>query len=339
MSDWLSEGDFAAIPAIEETPCSGRAPPQVSVLMLAYGHAPFIAEAIESVLNQRCEESFELLIGEDASGDGTLDICRDYAARHPGVVRLVTSAKNVGMHRNFARLWYRARGPFIAFCEGDDYWTDPEKLDRQLVWFAEHPDGALCGSDCERLVGDGAGAWKSAGLAMPSVRKEGYTLADLLRHYTFHFSTVMVRKDRMRFPRWLWDVYCVDRPLYLLAAQQGAVGHVGGVTSRYREHRGGAWSQRPPLERAAASQALFRRFEQHLGHAYRDVVRDALAAILWSYMASALEAGDLAAARRLFWQVLGRGLPRSVRRRPLSVPTVFCRAHLPRLYRALRATV
>ena len=242
------------------------------------------------------------------------------------------------MHRNFARLWYLSLARIVAFCEGDDYWTDSGKLQRQLDWFTARPEGALCGSDCERLVRNESGAWQANGLAMQAAAKDNYTLEDLICRYTFHFSTVMVRKERVRFPRWFWDCYCVDRPLYLLAAENGEVGHIGGVTSCYREHEGGAWSHKPALHKAASSRALFSQLEQYLAPEYRETIRNALAGILWSYMSEAIDSGDVPAARRLFWQVLIHGLPRRVRQRPAILPTVFARTHLPGLYRILRPT-
>lgn len=100
--------------------------------MTTYNHAPYIARAIESVLAQRTSFAVELLLGEDCSSDSTPDICRSYAARYPDRIRLVTSEHNVGMRANYRRTIEACRGRYVAICDGDDWWCDPEKLDRLL---------------------------------------------------------------------------------------------------------------------------------------------------------------------------------------------------------------
>ena len=106
--------------------------PLVTVHMLAYNHAEYLAQAIESVVLQQCDFPFELIIGEDASQDATLTIALAYQRRYPHIIRVIHSRSNVGMNANGGRIFQRARGEFIAFCEGDDYWCSPHKLARQI---------------------------------------------------------------------------------------------------------------------------------------------------------------------------------------------------------------
>lgn len=106
--------------------------PRVSVLMITYNHAEYLAEAIESVMAQRCEFEFELIIGEDASGDTTRDVALMYQRRYPERIRVVLSEQNVGMNANSERIFRRARGEYVAYCEGDDFWCDPRKLAKQV---------------------------------------------------------------------------------------------------------------------------------------------------------------------------------------------------------------
>lgn len=108
------------------------AEPLVSVLMITYKHAAFIGQAIEGVVAQQCDFPFELIIGEDASQDATLAIALDYQRRFPHIVRVIHARANVGMNANGSRIFARARGEFVAFCEGDDYWCSPHKLARQV---------------------------------------------------------------------------------------------------------------------------------------------------------------------------------------------------------------
>src|SRR5206468_8720384 len=104
----------------------------------------FVGKAIESVLTQDLDAGVELVIGEDCSVDSTRSIVERYAARFPGVVRLVTSSENVGVMKNFVRTIEACRGDYIAFLEADDYWTSEDKLRLQTAFLDEHPDCALC---------------------------------------------------------------------------------------------------------------------------------------------------------------------------------------------------
>ena len=124
--------------------------PLVSVLMITYNHAPYLAQAIESVVSQDCEFPIELLIGEDASSDETRSIALEFQRRYPETIRVIHSSANVGMIANSRRLFARARGEFIAYCEGDDYWCSKRKLSLQVQLLRENPNAAVVHSDWVR---------------------------------------------------------------------------------------------------------------------------------------------------------------------------------------------
>ena len=121
--------------------------PLVSVKMITYNHAPYIAQAIEGVLQQKTNFPFELVIGEDCSTDGTREIVLEYQKKYPDIIRVITSDKNVGMNRNSYRTMKACRGKYIAFCEGDDYWHHPDKLQKQVDYMESHPECGLVCSD------------------------------------------------------------------------------------------------------------------------------------------------------------------------------------------------
>ena len=121
--------------------------PLVSVKMITYNHAPFIVQAIEGVLQQETTFSFELVIGEDCSTDGTRDIVTTYQRKYPNIIHLVLSDKNVGMIKNGERTRRACRGKFIAYCEGDDFWHRSDKLQLQVEYLNQHPNCGLVCSD------------------------------------------------------------------------------------------------------------------------------------------------------------------------------------------------
>lgn len=134
--------------------------PVVSVLMLAYNHGPYIADAIESVMAQASPYPFELLIGEDLSSDDTRTVAADYQARHPDRIRLFASQSNLGMHANHQNLINAARGDLLAWCEADDYWITTDKLARQVALMHDHPKVGLVHSDFTHIRHIG-GRWRA----------------------------------------------------------------------------------------------------------------------------------------------------------------------------------
>jgi len=117
--------------------------PLVSVKMVTYNHAPYIARAIEGVLQQKVSFPIELVIGEDCSTDGTREIVFEYQKKYPDIIRVFTSDHNVGASQNYKRIRKPCRGRYIAFCEGDDYWHHPLKLQKQVDYLERHPECGL----------------------------------------------------------------------------------------------------------------------------------------------------------------------------------------------------
>jgi glycosyltransferase involved in cell wall biosynthesis len=121
--------------------------PLVSVSMITYNHAPFIAQAIDGVLQQKVNFPIELVIGEDCSPDDTRKIVFEYQKKFPDIIRVITSDKNVGMKQNGLRLMKACQGKYIAFCEGDDFWQSPHKLQKQVEYLDSHPECGLVFTD------------------------------------------------------------------------------------------------------------------------------------------------------------------------------------------------
>jgi glycosyltransferase involved in cell wall biosynthesis len=258
--------------------------PRISVLMLTRNHGPFIGQAIASVQAQTLWPQLELLIGDDDSCDGTTEIARVAAAQHPQRVRVWTSPHGaLGFHRNFARLLTAARAPYVAFLEGDDWWCDPEKLALQLAMLTASPELAFCG--CRTRL------WPAPGEIgpPPGTRRLGFD--DLVRGYSFHTSSVLMRRSAVALPPWIFNQYCLDRPLYLLAACHGDAGVLDRVTSVYRQHSGGVWSSLTPLQQARRSAALFAAMAQAFGPERAPLFDQALGPILSSYLERALGQG------------------------------------------------
>lgn len=115
----------------------------ISVIVITYNQERTIGRTLDSILNQRCHLPLEIIIGEDASIDGTRKICETYAERFPKVVKLMEKAPNKGIVDNYFDCLLTCKGKFIADCAGDDYWTDPEKLEKEVYILEREPDVTL----------------------------------------------------------------------------------------------------------------------------------------------------------------------------------------------------
>lgn len=136
------QGDESAAIPCSEVSDSARLckEPLVSVIMITYNHEPYIRDAIEGVVSQRTDFLYELIIGEDFSTDKTRDIVLEYQKKYPEIIRVLGSDSNVGMLNNGRRTSDACRGAYIAYCEGDDYWTDENKLQEQIQAMRRHPE-------------------------------------------------------------------------------------------------------------------------------------------------------------------------------------------------------
>ena len=125
--------------------------PLVSILTLAYNHAKYIGQTIEGVAVQKISFPIELIIGEDCSPDDTMDVALSYQKKYPELIRIITADVNVGARKNSYRLETSARGKYIAYCEGDDYWHDPQKLQMQVDFLENNPDYGMVFTNADSL--------------------------------------------------------------------------------------------------------------------------------------------------------------------------------------------
>jgi len=199
------------------------AKPLVSVCMTAYNHAPYIGRAIESVLAQRTSFGVELVIGEDCSTDNTLATCREYAAKYPDRIRLVTAEHNVGMRENYRRTALAGQGKYIAYCDGDDFWCDEEKLQRQVETLEADAEAGMCYTRSERRVEHSDKRWVYPKGAMFTA------FDDMLFNNTAENCTAVARRSLIEqyyaevkpeeHPEWLTD----DAPMWIWFAAQSRI--------------------------------------------------------------------------------------------------------------------
>jgi glycosyltransferase involved in cell wall biosynthesis len=270
--------------------------PLVSVLMLTRNHGPYIPKAIASVQAQSLK-AWELLIGEDGSTDTTAIIAHAAAAGDHRIRVFNSSCVALGFHRNFERLLEAAQARYVAFLEGDDWWCEPRKLELQVALLEQDTTLSFCGGRTRVLDQRQALSQTPTREIGPPAGRHRLDFEQLIDGYSFHFSSVLMRRKAVELPGWIFHQYCLDRPLYLLAACHGEAGVVDACLSVYRLHQGGVWASLSPLQQSRRSRALFAVFCCQFPRRYRRRFRLSLSHILWSYLAEAIR-------QRLRWQTL-----------------------------------
>lgn len=217
--------------------------PLVSVCIPTYQHASYIAQCLESILSQETSFSIEILVGEDQSTDGTREICMAYAEKYPGKIRLFLNNREDVIfidgrpsgRANFLNLYTEARGKFIAICEGDDYWTDKTKLERQVSILQQTPECSLVFHNA-LIIGNSA-----HGVNFTSDLAEGlYDIKSvILKPWFVPSQSMLFRKEYLVLGEWAKHIYNCDYAMQLMLASKFPFYYVDSVMSVYRMHEGG----------------------------------------------------------------------------------------------------
>jgi len=214
----------------------GEPSPMVSVAMITYNHEKFIAQAVDSVLMQETVFGVELVIGEDCSADSTRAIVEGYERRFPDRIRLFVSEKNVGAQRNAARVFAACRGKYVACLEGDDYWTDPHKLQRQVDFLEANPDFVMCCHDVEMTFEGEVDRNNPYCRDFPQI-----STFDVI--WTKHFiptPSLVYRNHTIEpLPEWYFRTHAGDRALEMMLAHHGKCFYMPEKMAVRHRHPGG----------------------------------------------------------------------------------------------------
>ena len=223
--------------------------PKVSVCMITYNHVKFIAQAIDSVLMQQVDFDYELVIGEDFSTDDTRAIVARYQRRYPDKIRAFFREENLGMQKNGMLTLAACHGQYMALLEGDDYWTDPHKLQKQVDFLEAHPECSMVFTAAMTSHGDVLKEWDQ-----PPVISKIYSLDDILGRNFICTPTVMYRNFiKGNFPDWFRQLKMGDWPLHILHAMHGDIGYLHEPTAVYRVHGTGVWGSLSAVKRLEIS--------------------------------------------------------------------------------------
>ena len=210
--------------------------PKVSVVVISYNQEKFIKQALDGFVKQKTNFDFEVIIGDDGSTDKTQAIIKRYADSHPETIKPILRQNNIGALPNFVDVLGRTKGKYLAICEGDDYWTDPKKLQLQADFLDSHSDYALCFHPV-RVVFENN---EQPSYIFPGKRDQlKFSIEELLANNFIQTNSVMYRRQPdLTVPA---NIIPDDWYLHVYHAQSGKIGFINKVMSTYRRHKDGMW--------------------------------------------------------------------------------------------------
>lgn len=262
--------------------------PLVTVCIFAFNHEKYIAQAIESVLSQKMNFEFEVIVGEDGSTDMTIEILHRFQSLNSSKLRILEQDQSKKIYLNgyptgrwnFINTLSCARGKYISLLDGDDYWIDPLKLQKQVDFLEANPDFAICFHNV--LIENKSGEKGLCNLIPDNIEKT-LSIVDLAKFNFIHTPSVVFRNGLIKdFPEWFLKSPVGDYPLHMLNARQGLIKYFPEAMAVYRMHGGGAWGTKSRIFQLVN----FSKVVEYLIHEFRDnnSVRENLVLQKFSYI-------------------------------------------------------
>lgn len=220
---------------------------KLSIICLSYNHSKYIRDTLDSFVMQKTNFPFEVLVHDDASTDGTAKIIQEYAQKYPDIIKPIFEKENCwqrGINFSKEKIWPLVKGEYVALCEGDDYWTDENKLQKQVDFLEAHPECSICFHPV-KVKWDDSREDDSVYPNAKMLKKAGaLDFESLLKRNFIQTNSVVYRW------RFLHDSYDLmpegilpgDWFLHLLHAQIGKIGFMPDIMAVYRRNAGGVWT-------------------------------------------------------------------------------------------------
>lgn len=248
--------------------------PLVAIYMITYNHEEYIAQAVESVLMQKTDFYFHLFIGDDCSTDSTTRICNKLQKTYPENITLYTNKKNLGATKNALNIFnacFNSKAKYIAMLEGDDYWTDSLKLQKQVDFLEAHPEYAICFHRANVLRDDST---SSLHQIPDSANENVYEYKDLLKNGNFITTASVVYRNPkgFSFPNWFTKTPFGDMALYHLLSKNKKIVCLDEVMSVYRIHSEGIYSKLSQIQKQQNFLTFYKILYPHLTEENKAVV-------------------------------------------------------------------
>lgn len=285
----------------------------VSVLCCCYNHEAFIRKALEGFVSQKVNFKFEVIVADDASTDNTRAIIIEYAEKYPDLFHCILRDKNVGIGNNYYDALQHVNGKYLAICDGDDYWVDNEKLQRQVDYMEAHPDCTVCCASFIRHEYNEDGVIEVPFVVENYIKtqistKGMYTFKDLLYCRFIASCTTMLRwQYKGRVPAFLRHYPVIDFPLALLHAAGGRIGVMHGYyPSVYNVYQKSLTNSDSGEKLQTLNNCILREVDQYLNYRFTAVITEYLTLTKNIEMkaASAIEDCELGEPKPPLWVVI-----------------------------------
>ena len=214
--------------------------PKVSIVMITYNQEKFVASAIQSILDQSTTFPFELIISDDNSSDKTQEIITSFYFENTKIIKPKFNKSNIGVIKNFYDAISRCEGEYIAYLDGDDYWTDPFKLQNQVEFLDSHPEFIICFT---QTLGIYENSVKADKLRVKTIGNQSFDKSDLYTNCFMQLCSVMHRNITLTdFINQASQLKVGDWPLFTYLAQFGSIRFLDQITSVYRIHEKSVWN-------------------------------------------------------------------------------------------------
>lgn len=258
----------------------------VTVFCLAYNHEKYIRTTLEGFVKQKTSFKFKILVHDDCSTDGTREIIREYTEKYPDLFETILQEENryqKGIDIEDEYIFPNINSKYVAVCEGDDYWTDENKLQLQVDYMEKHPECSLCVHNTEKIFEDG----RSTGTFFNTAQKDqDYIFKDIVLSEPaayFHFSSFMWRNETMKRKNPAFSMDGIgDYPMALEFASIGYIHYIPKVMSSYRLNSIGSWSNKMDADNSKKVRQHeniikgFKNIDEFTKHKYSSVINKAI---------------------------------------------------------------
>ena len=274
----------------------------VSIALITRNHEKYISQAIESVLTQNAAFDIEIVVGEDRSDDRTGSILRDYQKKHNNII-ILPRDQRIGMAKNFTDTIDHCQGKYIAYLEGDDYWTDAGKLQRQVDFLEKDENQKFCYHLVE-IYDQQKG--RKVGIMPDEKLRTNLTINDILERNFIGTSSLVFRNHVIKnWPKWIFGLKMMDWPLYVLLLNDGGwAGYIDRNMSVYRIHSRGVHSQNSEITNIYNAIVTLKTYKKYLGQERSGLINFSLFRFNYLLTKEKLKQNDIIGALYLIPEII-----------------------------------
>jgi glycosyltransferase involved in cell wall biosynthesis len=273
----------------------------VSIVCITYNHGKYVEESLKGFLSQDVDFEIEIIIGDDCSTDNTREIIKKYHNLYPDKIKPIYNEDNIGINKNFIKTLESATGKYIALCEGDDYWIDNNKLQKQVDFMEENLEYTMCFHRSETFDDISNKVIE----LYPNIDKElDLDIYDFIESNKASTASVLYRNIDINLPKSFFDFKLGDWPMHLLYLEKGKAKYLPNIMSRYRVHINGVWSLNNEAKKLSDVIYMLEKMNEFFEYRYNKYFLDILPSYYYKLYKAYIQENANEDAERLYEKVL-----------------------------------